>query len=283
MIQLSAFSDEAASDLDGQIAALQRNHIYYTELRSVAGKNVKDFTLAQAKEIKLQLADNGIDVWSIGSPLGKVDIGVDFSAYLDEVKHVCELANVFHTDKIRMFSFFNAYDKRGLVIEYLSKMVETAKTFGVLLCHENEKEIYGDTAERVQDLMQNVQGMRFVYDPANYIQVGEKAEKTLGLFHEKTEYFHIKDVIAKTEELVPAGYGDGDILGLIQRIKDDKVLTLEPHLAIFEGYAAIDNTQMKNKFTFKNNGEAFDFAVNAVKGLLEKAGYSRQAKGYEKQ
>ena len=58
--------------MDGQIAALQRNHIYYTELRSVAGKNVKDFTLAQAKEIKLQLADNGIDVWSIGSPLGKI-------------------------------------------------------------------------------------------------------------------------------------------------------------------------------------------------------------------
>lgn len=283
MITLSAFSDEAASDLNGQITALKRNHISYTELRSVAGKNVKDFTLTQAKEIQLQLADNGIDVWSIGSPLGKVDIGVDFSKYLDEVKHVCELANVFHTDKIRMFSFFNAYDKRGLVIEYLSKMVETARAFGILLCHENEKEIYGDTAERVQDLMQNVQGLRFVYDPANYIQVGEKAEKTLGLFHEKTEYFHIKDVIAKTEELVPAGYGDGDILGLIQRIKDDKVLTLEPHLAVFEGYAAIDNTQMKNKFTFKNNGEAFDFAVNALKGLLEQAGYQEKGKGYEKQ
>ena len=282
MIKLSAFSDEAASDLDGQIAALRRNNVFYTELRSVAGKNVKDFTIPYAKEIKSRLADNGIDVWSVGSPLGKVDIGVDFSAYLDEVKHVCELANAFDTDKIRMFSFFNAYDKRSQVLDYLSAMVETAKTFGVSLCHENEKEIYGDAAERVQDLMQNVQGLKFVYDPANYVQVGEKAEKTLGLFHEKTEYFHIKDVVEKTGELVPAGYGDGDILGLIQRIKDDKVLTLEPHLAVFDGYAAIDHTEMKNKFEFKNNGEAFDFAIAALKGLLQKVGYEEKGKGYEK-
>ena len=34
MIRLSAFSDEAAKDLDGQIEALKRNGIPYTELRS---------------------------------------------------------------------------------------------------------------------------------------------------------------------------------------------------------------------------------------------------------
>ena len=282
MIKLSAFSDEAASSLDGQIAALTRNKIFYTELRSIDGKNVKDFSLAYAKEVKKALFDNGIGVWAIGSPIGKVDINVDFSTYLDEVKHVCELANTFETDKIRMFSFFNAYDEENKVYDYLSKMVETARNHGVFLCHENEKEVFGDTAERVQKLMENIEGLKFVYDPANFVQVGEKAEKTLAMFHEKSEYFHIKDVIAATEELVPAGYGDGNVLELIKRIEKDTVLTLEPHLAVFEGYASIDNTVMKNKFEFKNNDEAFDFAVVSLKSLLEKAGYEEQEKGYVK-
>ena len=50
MIKLCAFADEAESSLAGQIAALKRNDISYLELRSIAGKNVKDFSLEEAKE-----------------------------------------------------------------------------------------------------------------------------------------------------------------------------------------------------------------------------------------
>lgn len=282
MIKLSAFSDEASSSLQGQISALQRNGISYTELRSIDGVNVKDFTIAYAKEVQKQFLDNGISVWAIGSPIGKVDINVNFAEYLDVFKHVLELANVLNTDKIRMFSFFNAYNDENKVFEYLSKMVEIARNYGVFLCHENEKEVFGDTAERVEKLMKNVDGLKFVYDPANFVQVGEKAEKTLDLFHAKSEYFHVKDVIEKTEELVPAGYGDGNILELIKRIEKDTVLTLEPHLAVFAGYASIDNTVMKNKFEFKNNDEAFDFAVASLKALLKKAEYGETEKGFIK-
>ena len=60
------------------------------------------------------------------------------------------------------------------------------------------------------------------------------------------------------------------------------VLTLEPHLAIFAGYAAIDSTEMKNKFTFATNGEAFDAAVLALKTLLLKAGYQETTEGFVK-
>lgn len=87
MIRLCGFSDEAASGLEGQIAALKRNGISLMELRSVGGKNVKDFTIAEATEIRKKLSDNGIFVWSVGSPLGKVDLATDFEAYLDTVKN----------------------------------------------------------------------------------------------------------------------------------------------------------------------------------------------------
>ena len=272
-IRLCAFSDEAASDILGQINALKQNGIYLTELRSAFGKNVSTFTKEENKEYYKMFSDNGIGVYSIGSPLGKVDIDTDFDKYLDVVKRVCETANDFKADRIRVFSFFNAYEKKNQAFDYLSKMVEVAKEYNVTLCHENEKEIFGDVAERVCMIMENVKGLKFVYDPANYVQVDEPAQKTLDLFHGKSEYFHIKDIIHGTGELVPAGYGDGDINSLVARIEKDTVLTIEPHLAIFDAYANIDNTEMKHKFHFDSNLSAFSAAVNAVKGILSNSGY----------
>ena len=75
MIRLCAFADEAAADLPGQIAAMKKNGISLLELRSIAGKNVGDFTDEEARDYAETLRTAGIGVWSIGSPLGKVDIG----------------------------------------------------------------------------------------------------------------------------------------------------------------------------------------------------------------
>ena len=282
MIKLCAFSDEAGSSLDEQIAALKRNNISLMELRSIDKKNVSDFTIEEARNYQNILENNGIFVWSIGSPLGKVSIDVDFEEYSKKITHVCELANIFKTDKIRMFSFFNAYENPQKVFEYLRKMVEIARKYGVSLYHENEKDIYGDTAERVEEIYQNVNGLKYIYDPANYIQCDQKAEITLPKFHKKTDYFHIKDVIYETGELVPAGYGDGDILKLIELIDEDKTLTLEPHLAVFDSFKSVDNTEMKHKFIYKNSNEAFDAAVTALKNLLKKAGYKEENGGFVK-
>lgn len=282
MIRLCAFSDEADASLSGQIDALHRNAIALTELRSVGGKNVSKLTEREAKEIYNTLKQEGIAVWALGSPLGKAEIDVDFTQYLEEVKHVCALACALGTDKIRAFSFFHAEGQRQKVLDRLNRMAETAKAFGVTLYHENEKEIYGDIASRVFDLMENLHGWEFVYDPANFIQVGEPSQKTLPLFAHRCAYYHIKDVIAETGELVPAGCGDGDLRGLIAGITKDTVLTIEPHLAVFEGYAQIDGSQMKHKFRFESKGQAFDRAVAALKELLAQTGYREADGGYIK-
>lgn len=273
MVKLCAFADESSPTLEGQINALKRNGISLIEVRTINGKNVADFTIEEAKNYKKAFEENGISVWSLGSPLGKVDISVDFNDYTNILRHVCELANVFNSKYIRIFSFFNAYDKEDVVYDYLNKMVEISNEYGVKLCHENEKEIFGDTAERVLKIANNVKGLNFIYDPANYLQCGETADKTLELFHKSSVYFHIKDVIVDTDELVPAGCGDGKISKLIELIDDDKVLTLEPHLALFQAFKSFDNTEMKHKYKFKSTEEAFDFAVISLKNLLKDAGY----------
>lgn len=276
MIRLSAFSDEAGKELDAQIAALHRNGIRLTELRSVGKKNVKDLTLDEAREIAAKLSENGIALSALGSPMGKVDITVDFDEYLKDVRHMCELARIFGTDRIRMFSFRNSYDEREKVIGNLRRMVEVAKEYGVTLCHENEKKIYGDTVERVLDIKENVEGLLFVYDPANFLQCDEMPDKTLPALHGISTYFHIKDVIYETGELVPAGYGDGQIDRLVQMIEGDTILTLEPHLMLFGSYKDIDGEEMKHRFRFDTNDEAFDAAVSALKKILVENGYREE-------
>ena len=281
-IKLCAFSDEADPSLDGQIAALKRNNLPYMEMRGVDGKNVTELTLEEAKAVKAKLDANGIKVLSIGSPIGKVDINTDFDEYMKLVRHTCELANILGADKIRMFSFFNAYEHKEKVFAYLEEMAKVALSYGVYLHHENEKDVYGDTLARVQEIMDNVKGLKYIYDPANYLQCGETADDTLNTLHAKTDYFHIKDVVVSSGAIVPAGCGDGKIEELVKRISDDKTLTLEPHLAVFEGYSHIDKTVMKHEYSFKNSTEAFDAAVTAIKTILVNAGYTEEGDAFVK-
>ncbi len=283
MIKLCAFSDEASDSVEGQITALSRNNIKLIELRSIGGVNVKDFTDEQAREYAKKLSENGIKVWSIGSPLGKIDIAENFSEYEKTVRRVYEIANIFECDKVRVFSFYNAYGESEKVFENLRRMVKIAGEYGITLYHENEKGVYGDVVGRVENIAANVSGLKFVFDPANYVQEGEDVTAALKKVGKQTAYFHIKDAIKGSGEIVPAGEGDGEIEKLISLVTGDKVFTLEPHLSLFTAYAAIDDTELKNKYHFATNDESFDFAVNALKNLLKKQGYKETADGFVKE
>ena len=53
-------------------------------------------------------------------------------------------------------------------------LAEMAQTAGVVLLHENEKEIFGDIPERVLDIVEsvNLPSLKLAWDAANYVQVG---------------------------------------------------------------------------------------------------------------
>jgi sugar phosphate isomerase/epimerase len=270
MITLCAFSDEAANSISGQADALLRNGIKFTELRSIDGVNVSKISLDEAKKYKEYLDGRGISVWSVGSPLGKISIEADFNSYLEnDCRHIFELAKIFDTDKVRIFSFFDAYGKEELVLERLKKMVALASEYGLTLYHENEKDIFGDTVERVLKIREGVAGLKLIFDPANFIQVGENIERARETVLPLCDYVHVKDALYKSGEIVPAAYGDAGFEKIVSAIsKREITMTLEPHLAIFAGYSQIDATELKNKFSFSSNGEAFDAAVSALKKVI---------------
>ena len=106
MIRLSAFADEISADLDEQITVLHQENIRFLELRGVWNTNVLDLTDQQVHRIKEALSTQDIKVSAIGSPIGKVPINSSFAHHLERFNHAIELAHVFQTPYIRIFSFY---------------------------------------------------------------------------------------------------------------------------------------------------------------------------------
>ncbi len=275
-IRLCAFADEAADSLAGQIKALRENGIGFLELRTIDKKNVTKFTDEEVKEYKKQLDDAGIKVWSIGSPIGKVKITDDFNVDLDLCKRTIEIANMFDAKSIRMFSFYGTNGEaqyRDEVMERLSKYVEAARGSGVTLCHENEKGIYGDNAARCLEIHKAIPELKSVFDPANFVQVGQDTLEAWAMLEPYVFYGHIKDSLADGS-IVPPGKGIGHIPEYLPKFvaKGCQVLTLEPHLTVFSALKSLEEEGEESKvglYKFASKREAFDYAVNSLKDIIK--------------
>ena len=276
--KMFAFADEAAVDLDGQIAAMERNGLHGLEIRGVDGENIVNISVEKAKEIRRKLDDRGLCVWSIGSPIGKIGVHDDLAPHKEQFLHTLELAEILGASHYRLFSFYipegvDPADCRNEVIDRLGVLCELGQKSSLILCHENEKGIYGDNAARCADLLGALPTLKAVFDPANFIQCGQDVREAWQLLRHRTAYLHIKDALPDCK-VVPAGCGVGylaDILPDFAALGGD-ALTIEPHLTVFEGLAALEfdgETAAKmDTFAYPDNNTAFDAACTALKKLL---------------
>lgn len=275
--KLAAFADESDNKFSGQIDALIRNELDALEIRNLDGKNAVDLTPNEVSEYKSRLEANGLSVWSLGSPLGKIKITDDFDPHLDTFKRAMEIAAVFGAECCRMFSFYmpegaDPADYKNEVIDRLGAFAEISKEYNVVLCHENEKGIYGDIPERCIEIHKALPEIRAVFDPANFVQCGADTLRAWETLAPYVRYLHIKD--SKTAgAIVPAGDGDGNVPQIINLYKANggDVLTLEPHLFEFDGLAALEQEGQKSAvggYNFKTAEEAFDHAVVALKNII---------------
>lgn len=274
-IKIYAFADEASNSVDEQIEAMLRNKLDGLEIRGVDGQNVSDITLQKAKEVKEKLDKNGLVTWSIGSPIGKIDITDDFAPHLEKFKHTLEVAKILGAKNIRMFSFYipkdkNPDDYKTEVFERIAVLLDEAEKYGIRLCHENEKGIFGDNAERCSELHKKFPKLAGIFDPANFVQCGVDTAKAWQMLKPYICYMHIKD--AKSNGMVvPAGKGDGNLNTIVTDfIKSGGCnFTIEPHLAVFDGFKNLENGEEANEFMYENNAVAFDTACAAFKEILK--------------
>ncbi len=224
------------------------------------------------------MTDSGIQLSSVGSPIGKIKITEDFTSHMELYKHTVEIAHEMETPYIRMFSFFmpenESYDPyRGKVMDQMGQFVDYAKSNNIILLHENEKDIFGDMADRCQELMKEFYGEHFkaVFDFANFLQCKQDTLAAYEMLKPYIAYIHIKDALWSDGSVVPAGYGDGNVEKILTMLKDSGYqgfLSLEPHLADFAGFSALEQSTVEKK---KLSGEeSFTIACEALKKILER-------------
>ena len=280
-LHIYAFADEASPRIDEQIKAMVRNGLQGLEIRNVDGENVSAISLDKAREVRKKLDDAGLITWSIGSPIGKIDIEKgSFEEHLDSLRHTLEVASVLGAKNIRMFSFFMPAGKdpaifRNQVMDRLHRMVEVSAGSGIALCHENEKGIYGDVATRCLDVLTEVPELHGVFDPANFVQCGQDTLEAWEMLKDRINYMHIKDALFSDSSVVPAGKGDGHVGEVLHAFlaKGGCDMTVEPHLAVFDGLKGLERKGDRSivgggNYVFSSNDEAFDAACSALKALL---------------
>jgi len=238
---LSAFADEIDTDLKKQMDVLVQHGIKYIEMRGVNGKNLVEYSLDEVREIKQKLDERGFKISAIGSPIGKIQITDEFETHLELFKHTLDIAEILETKYIRMFSFFipkgdDPAIHRAEVMNRWYRFINAAEGKKVILLHENEKDIYGDTPERCLDILStmNCDFLKVTFDPANFVQCDvEVYPKAFTLLKEYIEYIHIKDAVYSDHHVTPAGGGDGRVKEILEELNRNDFkgfISIEPHL-----------------------------------------------------
>jgi sugar phosphate isomerase/epimerase len=239
---LSGFGDEIDPDPAVQLAVLQALGARHVEVRSVWNTNVLDLAPHQLERLSTVLTERGMAVSAVASPIGKVDVSVPVDAEVARLASAIRVAHRLGSRYIRIFSFYRragveAAEVRDAVLTRMRALTDLAEREDVVLLHENEKAIYGDTPERVLDLIESIgsEALRVAWDSANFVQVGVRPfTDGYALLRPHLEYLQIKDAVAGTGEVVPAGAGDGELVETLTALRDDGFrgfASLEPHLA----------------------------------------------------
>lgn len=285
---LSGFSDEICDPFEEQLQTVKELGMTHICLRSANGKNICAHTIDEvAHDLLPLLQAYGISVSSIGSPIGKVFIN-DAAAVREQIelaKKTVEIAHILSCRYVRLFSFYipegdTPAQWRDAVMNTMCEITEIFARGGIIALHENEKDIYGDTAARCLDLFQTVNSDAFrgIFDFANFVQCGSDPRADFDLLEDFIDYFHIKDAVFSTSDNVLCGTGDGkiaEILSLAKQHGFQGFLTLEPHLVLFSTLQSLELSDAEHVIKenlFEDGRAGFTAQLQALKNILSRLG-----------
>jgi sugar phosphate isomerase/epimerase len=258
---LSGFADEAANQKTAveQFCAMAALGLQYYSLRfvDVGGgvKNVMKLTRSEIQKVRHLQDEFGLNVSSIGSPIGKVKLRnvddgtgntyVPFKRYLSrDVGKVCDLAHAFEAKLIRGFSFYHPKgtdpkDHFPQAVDQLGQIAEACHRSDLTFGLEVEPNLVGENGFLLAELYRQVNhpAMVLIFDAANIIVQGYSAGELLEQFRVMKPglgWLHIKDYhhpvpVAKGGHIdedalanfVPADQGDSAHEAILRELSRD--------------------------------------------------------------
>lgn len=257
---LSGFADEAADDILGQIEATKALGWSHIETRAVDKVNIHDLDDASFERCVAALEEADIQVSCFGSTIanwGK-SVDEDFAAALRTVDRALSRMKRLRVRQIRLMSYAIFRDASGRAFsdqkeaERFARLREICARFldaGITPVHENCLNYGGMSWEHTLRLLEEVPGLRLVYDTGNpgltpdfrqpYPYPNQDGWEAWEHLRPYTVYMHIKDGKRDqaTGEEIYFFPGEGDCQ--VERVLADLLsmgyeggLSIEPHMAV---------------------------------------------------
>ena len=233
---LTGFADECSNTktMIEQFVAFSALGLQYYSVRFVnLGDGVKNVMKLSTEEIRSVIElqnDYGLNVSSIGSPIGKIklldvddgsnDVYIPFEKYLEQdVKRVCDVAHLFETKLIRGFSFYQPKNDDpqkyiSQVVDRLGKIAETCHRSDLTFGLEVEANLVGCNGWILAEIYRQVNhpAMKLIFDAANLVVQGYTTAEIYDQYEAMKPgigWMHIKDY-AKTQVENKGGRQDED-------------------------------------------------------------------------
>ncbi len=240
-ILLSGFADEAANQKTAveQFAVFAALGLRYFSIRFIdAGEGIKNamqLSPGEIDHVRSLTADYGLQVSSLGSPIGKVKLlDVDdgssnrylpFQQYLKEdVRRAIELATRFETKLIRGFSFYPPRQDEPekhlpLVVEQIAQIAQACDESGLTFGLELEANLTGRTGQLLAEIHRQVNhpALMLIFDAANVLCQGYTSAELYDQYlacKPGLGWLHIKDYLPpqRPDAGTPKGHVDEDAL-----------------------------------------------------------------------
>lgn len=208
MIEIGVFTDEISLDLKRALEVISRLEIHKVELRTIGDKNISEIDFSEAEEINKLLRKYNVSVGVIGSPFGKchLDNEEEYMKHLKMLDHLIRLADIFHTQIIRIFAFWKPVGPEELrvpldgelltrITDKLTPAVESAERAEKILALETEGSTYVGTCQEAYKVVSTINSkvLTVCWDIANGWHCGEDPLEGYNYIRGLITHLHVKD------------------------------------------------------------------------------------------
>lgn len=292
-VYLTGIADEAAADLEGQLAVFRSLGWQHIDLRGINGVNVTNLAEGDFQQLCARIDEEGLRVSCFCSEIANWGrpINGPFEPDFQEMKRAVERMRRLGVGMIRIMSYQAPEGRVGEhpreeteIVRRLKELAMLAEYNGLLCLHENCETWGGQSPEHTLWLLDRVASPSFklVFDTGNPPATADRRKEapgerqhTLDFYRQVREHVmhvHIKDGVMENGRLryTYPGEGDGmvpEFLHELYRDGYDGGISIEPHTAVVFHDPEIRATPEERKRSF------VEYA-RRTETLLKEAGFA---------
>lgn len=227
MIRLAVYNDIFGDEVDTQIKALKENEINVVELKTINNKSISLLSEDEIINFAVKFLDAQIYILSLHSDIGIQDLSENYETELDNLAKLLKVAVRLDIKNIFIHTYLKKECNRSKIFERLSSFVELSRKYNVDLVFENEQNYYSDTLENILDLIRNIDGIKYAYNPSNFLLCHSNSYNTISALSSITSIYHLNDLIKDKMSYVALNEGDFNLELLIKSADRDSFFSFE--------------------------------------------------------